>query len=265
MVTTGALAVGVVVAAAAVTAALLVLEGPTVSRGSVVATLPWMVTAGLLHALGAYGAYPAWLLPVVRLPVGVLLVFVLGTVVWVVVRQFAAVRNVTYGSGRYLAATGTGAAFVVLVAVVVTAAPSAEGLLWFAAAPVIAAVLASVGALSLGVLDPSGLARTRWVGWLVAFGFALLGATVTVGIDVFGVPTTPATAPFVVLGAALPTGSVTAAWPLALMGLLLGLSMVTALARVIDEDPSSGLVLAVALAAGTVTPAVALLASTVLR
>ena len=73
MVTTGALAVGVVVAAAAVTAALLVLEGPTVSRGSVVATLPWMVTAGLLHALGAYGAYPGWLLPVVRLPVGVLL------------------------------------------------------------------------------------------------------------------------------------------------------------------------------------------------
>lgn len=265
MVTTGTIAVGVVLAAAAFTGALLVLEGPKVSRGSVVATLPWMMTAGLLHALDAYGAYPAALSPVVRLPVGLLLVFVLGTVVWVVVRQFAAIRNVVYGSGRYLAATGTGAAVVMLAAVLVTATPSAEGMLWFAAAPVIAAVLATVGALSLGVLDPSGLARMRSVAWVVAFGFAFLGATVAVGIDVFAVPTTAATAPFVALGAALPTATVTVAWPLVLMGVLLGMSMVTALARIVEEDASSGFVLAVALAAGTVTPAVALLATTVLR
>lgn len=265
MVALGGIAVGVVVVAAALTAVLLALEGPKVDHGTVLGAGPWMVVAGLLHVLGVVGRYPPPLRPTVSLPVGVLLVFLLGTVVWVIARQFASFRNVVPPSGRYLAAAGTGSAVVVLVVLLALTVPTADGVLWFVTTPVIAAVVAGLCALSLGVLDPSALARTRWVGWFVAFGFSALGTTVAVGIDVFGRPTTAVTDPFVTLGAAFPTADVSVAWPLVLVGGLLGTAMVSALARVIEEDTGSGLVLAVTLAAGTVTPAVALLATLALR
>lgn len=265
MVALGGIAVGVVVAAAALTAALLVLEGPEVEHGTVLGAGPWMVVAGLLHVLGAVGQYPVPLRPTVSLPVGVLLVFLLGTVVWIIARQFATIRNVVPPSGGYLAAAGSGTTVVVLAVLFVVTSPTADGLLWFVTTPVVAAVVAGLGALSLGVFDPSALARTRWVGWLVAFGFSVLGTTVAVGIDVFGRPTTVVTEPFVALGAAFPTADVSVAWPLVLVAALLGVLMVSAIARVIEEDAGSGLVLAVTLAGGTVTPAVALLATLALR
>lgn len=265
MVAFGGIAVGVVVAGAAVTAALLVLEGPNVDHGSVLGAGPWMVVAGLLHVLGVVGSYPQVFRPTVSLPVGVLLVFLFGTIVWVIARQFATVRNVVPRSGRYLGAAGTGTAVVVAVVLLVITEPAVDGLLWLVTTPVLAAAIAAAGLLSLGVLDPTGLARTRWVGWLVTFGFTLLGTTIAVGIDVFGQSTTAVTRPFVAVGSALPTADVAVAWPLVLVGCLLGVLMVSALARVIEEDTSSGLVLSVALAAGTVTPAVAMLATTALR
>jgi len=265
MVSFGGIAVGVVVAGAALTAALLVLEGPDVDHGTVMGAGPWMVVAGLLHVLGTAGNYPQAFRPSVALPVSVLLVFLLGTVVWIIARQFAVVRNIAPRSGRYLAASGTGAVAVVFAVLLVLAAPTPDELLWLVTTPVAAAVVAAVGVLSLGIMDPTGLARTRWVGWLVTFGFTALGTTITVGIDVFGRPTTAATRPFVAVGASLPTADVAVAWPLAFVACLLGILMVSAVARVIEEDTSAGLVVAVTLAAGTLTPAVALLATVTLR
>jgi hypothetical protein len=186
-------------------------------------------------------------------------------VLWVLTRQFAVLRNVDGGSGRYVAAAGSGATVVLLAALALITRPGAEALFWLAAAPAAGAVLAGVGVLALGVLDSTALARMRWVGWLVAFGFTLLGVVVTVGIDAFGAATTPATAAVVSLGAGLPTASLSVAWPLVVVGSLLGLAMVSALARVVEDDAASGFVLAVALAVGTVSPSVALLATTVLR
>lgn len=265
MVALGGIAVGVVVAGAAVTTTLLVLEGPNIDYGTVLGAGPWMVVAGLLHVLAAVGTYPPVFHPAVSLPVGALLVFLLGTAVWIITRQFATVRNVVPSSGRYLAASGAGTTVVLGVVLLVLAAPTADELLWLVTTPVLAAVIAGGSALSLGVFDPIGLSRTRWVGWLVAFGFSALGTTLAVGIDVFAIPTTALTRPFVAVGAASPTASVSVAWPLALAGGLLGAVAVSVLARIIERRTSAGLVLATLLAAGSLTPAVALLATTALR
>ena len=265
MVTVGTVAIGGVVLAAVLMLVLLVLERPTVGRGAVLGALPWMIAAGLLHALGVYGPYPSGVRPLVQFPVGLLLVFVIASLLWVLTRQFAVLRNVTGGSGRYIAAAGGGAAIVLLTRLALVTSPGVEALFWLAAAPAAGATLAGVGMLTLGVLDSTALARMRWVGWLVAFDFTLLGVVVTVGIDVFGVATTPATAAVVNVGAALPTASFSVAWPLVAVGCGLGLAMVSALARVVEADAASGFILSVALAVGTVSPSVALLVTTVLR
>lgn len=265
MVTVTTVGVAAVVVTAVLTMALLALEAPAVGRSTVLGTLPWMVVAGLLHTLGIYGPYPAGMRPMVVLPVGVLLTFVVASVLWTLLRQFATLRNVDGPGGRYVAAAGSGAAVVLFAAVALVTGPGAEALFWLAAAPTAGAAVAGVALLVLGVFDPTAVARMRWVGWLVIFGFTLLGVTVTVGIDAFGAATTPATALVVSVTAGLPTASVSLAWPLVVVGCLLGLMMVSALARVVDDDPAAGYVLATALSVGTVAPAVALLVTTVVR
>jgi uncharacterized membrane protein len=265
MVALGGIAVGVVVAAAAVTTALLVMERPEIHHETVLGVGPWMVVAGLLHVLAAVGSYPPVLRPIVAFPIGPLLVFLLCTVVWVIVRQFATVRNVVPRSGRYLAASGAGTLVVLGAVLFVLTAPTPDELLWLVTTPVIAAVVAGVSVLALGIFDPTGLSQTRWVGWLVAFGFSALGTAVAVGIDVFGRSTTTAVDPLVTVGAALPTANVSVAWPLVLIGGILGFFAVSGLARIVERETSLGLMLAVTLTAATLTPAVALLATVTLR
>lgn len=265
MVSIAMVGVAAVVVTAVLTMALLALEAPAVGRNTVFGTLPWMVAAGLLHTLGVYGPYPAGMRPMVLLPVGILFTFVIASVLWVVVRQFAALRNVDATSGRYVAAAGSGAAVVLFAAVALVTRPGAEALFWLAAAPTAGAAVAGAGVLVLGVLDPTAVARMRWVGWLITFGFTLLGVTVTVGIDAFDAARTPVTALVVSVTEQLPTASISLAWPLVAVGLVLGIMMVSTLARVVDDDPAAGFVLATALAVGTVAPSVALLVTTVLR
>jgi len=265
MVTLGGIAVGVVVAGAALATVLLVMQRPEIHHETVIGVGPWMVVAGLLHVLGAVGSYPRVLRPIVAFPIGPLLVFLLCSVVWVVVRQFATVRNVVPSSGRYLAASGAGTLAVLGAVLFVLTAPTADELLWLVTTPVIAAVVAGIGVLTLGIFDPTGLSRTRWVGWLVVFGFSALGTAFAVGIDVFGRSTTPVVSPLVAVGAALPTATASVAWPLVLVSGLLGVLAVSVLARVADRDTSVGLMLAVTLTAATLTPAVALLATVTLR
>lgn len=265
MVALGGIAVGVVVAAAALTTALLVMERPAMHHGTVIGVAPWMVVAGLLHVLGAVGSYPRLLRPIVAFPIGPLLVFLLCTVVWVIVRQFATVRNVVPSSGRYLAASGAGTLVVLGAVLFVLTTPTADELLWLVTTPVIAAVVAGISVLALGIFDPTGLSKTRWVGWLVVFGFSTLGTAVAVAIDVFGRSPTAAVDPLIAVGAALPTANVSVAWPLIPMGGILGFLAVSALARIVEREASAGLVLAAALTAATLTPAVALLATVTLR
>lgn len=265
MVAPGTVGVGAVAVTATLTMALLALDGPRIDAGTVVGTLPWVVVAGLLHALGAFGAYPSGLSPVVQLPFGLLLTFVVASVLWLVSRQFAALRNVDVGTGRYVAAAGAGAATVLTLVLVLVTTPGPEALFWLAGVPIAAAVLAGVGVVSLGLFDPSALARMRWVALLVVFGFTLLGTTVAVGIDALGAATTSATAPVVALASSLPTAELSVAWPLVLLWGGVGIALVSVLARILATDRGTGLVLSAAFAAGTVAPSVALLGIAVLR
>lgn len=265
MVALGEIAVGVVVVGAALAAVLLVLERPKLRPATVLGAGPWMVVAGLLHVLGAVGNYPPAFRSVVTFPIAPVLVFLSCVVVWVVVRQFATVRNVVPQSGRYLAASGAGTLVILVTVLFVLTAPTADELLWLVTTPVIAAVAAGVGVLALGIFDPSGLSRTRWVGWFVVFGFATLGTAAAVGIDVFGWPTPPTVRPLLTVGAALPTATVSVAWPCVPVAALLGVLAVSVIARVVDRASSVGLVLAAIVTATTLTPAVALLATLSLR
>ncbi|WP_255149247.1 hypothetical protein [Halorarius halobius] len=265
MVDPGTVAVVGVALAAVVSVALLAVERPPVNGATVVAALPWVVAAGLVDALAASGAYPSVLAPVVRLPTVLAATFVVAVLVWMPLQQLATLRDFDSGSGRYLAAAGMGAAVVLLVTLLVRVGLGGRALLWLSAGPLLAAVVAAAAYVALGFLDPTTLATTRWVGYLVVFGFVLSGTVTAVAVDVYGQVGGRATATLVVLARDLPVASASVGWPAVALGALVGCGVAALVARAVRTDAVAGHVLAVAATAVTVAPGVAGLLATVLR
>lgn len=251
--------------AAVLTVALLAVQHPPVTGLTVLAIAPWAVVAGLFDALSVTGAYPGTLAPVLRLPVGLLLAFVIAGLVWVPLLQLATLRDYEPRSGRYLAAAGLGMAVVLLVTLLLRQGLDGSGLLWLSATPMLAAFLAALAYVLLGFVDPTTLATTRWVGYLVVLGFTLLGTATAVGIDVYGQGGTSVTAALVSVASDLPTASTSVGWPAALLGALVGCLVAALVARAVRSDAVSGNVLAVVVTGVTVGPAVATLLVLVLR
>lgn len=264
MVSAEAVAVGGILAAAVTTLVLLAVEGPPVDGRAVLATAPWVVAVALLDVLAGVGAYPSLVTPVLELPVGLFLGVVLAGVVWLPLLQFARMRDRAFGSARYLAAAGVGVAVVLLITLLVREGLDGAGLLWLSATPLLAVLLAGAAYVLLGFLDPTTLATTRWVGYLVVLGFTLLGTVTAVAIDVYGRVGREPTAALVGLAADLPTASTSVAWPAALLGVLAGCVVAAIVARVVRADGRVGYALAVLLAAMTLGPGVARLLETVL-
>ncbi|WP_255195606.1 hypothetical protein [Halorarius litoreus] len=251
--------------AAVLIVALLAVQRPPVTGLTVLAIAPWAVVAGLFDTLSVTGAYPATLAPVLRLPAGLLLAFVVAGLVWVPLLQLATLRDYGPGSGRYLAAAGLGMAVVLLVTLLVRQELDGAGLLWLSATPMLAAMLAALAYVLLGFVDPTTLATTRWVGYLVVFGFALLGTATAVGIDVYGQVGTSVTAALVSVARDLPTASTSVGWPAAVFGVLVGCLVATLVARAIRSDAVAGNALAIVVTGVTVGPAVTTLLVLVLR
>lgn len=264
MVSAEMVAVGAVLAAAVTTLVLLAVEGPLVDGRTVLATAPWGVAVGLIDVLAGVGAYPSLVTPVLELPVGMFLGVVLAGVVWLPLLQLATMRDHASGSARYLAAAGVGVAVVLLITLLVREGLDGAGLLWLSAAPLLAVVLAGGAYVLLGFLDPTTLATTRWVGFLVVVGFTFLGTVTAVAIDVYGRAGRGPTAWLVNLAADLPTATTSVAWPAALLSVLVGCVVAALVARVVRADALVGYGLAVLLAAMTVAPGVARLLETVL-
>jgi uncharacterized membrane protein len=251
--------------AALLTVALLAVERPPVNGLTVLATTPWAIAAGVLDGLAATGAYPATVASVLRLPAVLVVALVVAGLVWVPLLQLATLRDYEGGSGHYLAAAGLGAAVVLFTTLLLREGLDGQALLWLSAVPLLAALLAGLVYVLLGFLDPTTLATTRWVGYLVVFGFTLLGTTVTVGIDVYGQRGAGLTDVLVSVAAGLPTASTSVGWPAAVLGAVVGCVVAALVARGVRSDAVTGTLLAVVVSAATIAPAVATLFGTVLR
>lgn len=265
MVSVGTVAVAGVALAAIASVVLLILEPPRVDGLMVLAAAPWVVVAGLLDALTATGAYPPIVAPVLRLPTVLATTFVVATLVWVPLKQLATLRDVDPSSARYLAAAGLGTSVVLLVTLLLRAGLSGRGLLWLSAGPLLAAFVAGAAYVALGFLDPTTLSTTRWVGYLVVFGFVLLGTATAVAVDVYGRVGGRVTATLVELASGLPTASASVGWPAVALGVVSGCVVAAVVARASRRTPVAGYVLAVLAVAATLAPAIAQLLATVLR
>lgn len=265
MVSAETVALGAIGVAAVMTVALLAVERPPVNGLTVLAAVPWVVTAGLLDGVAATGAYPSELVRVLVLPVVLVLAFVVAGLVWMPLLQLATLRDYALGAGYYLAAAGFGTAVVLLLTLLLREGLDGQGLLWLSATPLVAAMLAAVAYVLLGFVDATTLATTRWVGYVVVTGFTLLGTTTAVGVDVYGNAGGGITGVLVSVAAGLPTASTSVGWPAAVLGAVVGCVVAALLARAVRSDVVTGNLLAVVVTAVTVAPAVATLLATVLR
>lgn len=254
-----------VVAAAVLTVTLLAVEKPPTDGLTVLATVPWVVVAGILAALSSTGAYPATVAGVLRLPAVFALTIVVAGLVWMPLLQLAALRDRAYAAGYYLAAAGLGTAVVLLVTLLLREGLDGPGLLWLSATPLLAAMLAGIAYVLLGFVDATTLATTRWVGYLVVAGFTLLGTTTAVGVDAYGQQGDGITRALVALASDLPTASTSVGWPAAVLGAVVGCVVAALVARAVRSDEVTGNLLAVVVTAVTVAPAVARLLAVVLR
>lgn len=265
MVSAGTLALVGVGAAGAASVALLVAERPPVNQLTVLAAAPWMAVTGLLHVLATGGAYPQPLVPLLRFPTVFVTAFVIAALVWVPLLQLATLRDFPPGSGTYLAAAGMGAAVVLLVTLLLREGLDGRGLLWLSATPVLAALLGGVAYFLFGFVDATTLATTRWVGYLLVTAFTFLGTAVAVSVDVYGAAGGALVGPLVDVADGLPTASASVAWPVVLLGMVVGVAVAALLARAIRTDAVLGHLLAVAAGALALGPGVARLLVAVLR
>jgi uncharacterized membrane protein len=245
-----------ILSAAALAAVLFAVERPPVTRRTVLAAAPWAVAAGVLHALATVGAYPPALAPFFQFPGVFIVAFVVGTLVWIPLLQLAAMRDYPAGTGQYLAAAGSGLSVVLLVVLLLRQGIDPDAMLWLVATPFLGAVLSAVLYFMLGFVDATTLSTTRWVGFLVVFGHAVLGTTFAVSVDAYGVlPGWPVDV-LVALGRELPTAPTSTGWPVAVAAGVLGLVIAVLVARVIRESTVTGYGLAVAVAAVSLGPAI---------
>lgn len=223
--------------------ALLSVERPPLTGRTVLAATPWVVVAAGIHTLATLGAYPATLTPYLTFPAAFVVTYVVAALTWTPLLQLAAMRDFSRGSGTYLAVAGTATAAIALFALVVWRGLSGSGLLWLSATPLLAALLATVAVLALGVFDVTAIGATRLTGFLLVFAYALLGVATAVTARVYEVT------PGGLLGrrlleaarelpAAGPAGHT---WPVALAVLLAGVLLTSAVARVVRRDETVGL------------------------
>lgn len=245
-----------ILAAAGLALVLLAAERPPVTGATALAAAPWAVVAGLLHALAGVGAYPPALARLLSFPGAFVVAFVVAVLVWVPLLQLATMRDFDPGTGQYLAAAGGGMSLVLLFVVLLRQGLGPDAMLWLAATPFAGALIAGAVYFLMGFVDPTTLATTRWLGYLVVLGFAVLGTTLAVGVDVYG--SRPGALVDVIVTAAgdLPTADESVGWPLAAIGALFGVAMAALVARVVRDSPAWGYTLAVCVAAVSLGPAV---------
>lgn len=258
MVSPTALAGAGLAVAVVLTTALLTVEHPPVNRRTVLGAFPWAVVAGCLHAMAALGAYPQLVGRFASLPAAVAVVYVLGGLTWAALLQVTVMRDYPIDTGRYLAAAGAGATFFLLLGLLFWRGLDAQGLLWLSAAPLLAAMLATVSFLALGVLDVTAVGATRLVGFVVVFAYALLGVVLAVTVHVYGAAAGNAAFEwlFAVADGLPSVPLVGTTWPASVALLLVGVGATVGLARLVRRDETYGLVALLVAGTAGLAPAV---------
>jgi uncharacterized membrane protein len=231
----------------------------TVDRRTVLATTPWMIATGVIHALAVAGAYEPPLAGVIGSPLVVPAAVVVVGVCWLPLVQFGRIRN-RADPAAYLAATGTGALIPLLVAAGLYGRPTVATLAPVAIAPAVAGVAAAAVVFVLGLGAAPSLATTRSLALLVVYAQAFHAVAVVVAVDALGVtPGGPLARAAVDVGADLPVaGAIGTGWPYAVVKLCGGALVVVVSARFLDRNEAVtyvalGIVAALGLATGVAT------------
>jgi uncharacterized membrane protein len=255
---------GAVVTLLAVGAALLVAGGlasvlPTLDRRTVLAAVPWVLAAALVHALALAGAYGGPLAGLLGTPLVVPAAVVVAGVVWLPLVGFGRLRN-RADPAAYLAATGTGALVPLLLATALYGRATVATLVPIVVTPAAAGVAAGAVVLVLGLAAAPSLAATRSLALLVVYGQAFHAVAVLVAVDALGAPASgPLARAAVRAGADLPVADVLGTgWPYAVVKLCVGALVVVAAARFVDRNATAtyvglGAVAALGLGLGVTT------------
>lgn len=178
-----ALAVGAAVSADAV----------PLSRRTLLAAAPWTVAASCAVVAARAGVYDGMGLPI-TVPRLLAAVGIVAVGCWLLFVQVAVLRDVD-ARDRYLAATGLGAAVVVLVALLVhLGGAEPPRAIWLAIAPVLAGLFAAAGYFTLGLVYTDPIVQFRLAGLyaiatVVFDGIASAAALEVLGYDEFGLVT----------------------------------------------------------------------------
>lgn len=221
----------VVIVAAIATALVLTALRVPVTRATMLAATPWMVLGGLLESLVATGAYPGVVAALLAPPQVYPAALVVGGLTWIPLLEVAAIRNRGVNAARSLATAGWAATAVLATVVLWRAAVDPAEVLWLVGVPVVAAVLAGVAYILLGLSDAEPLAYTGLLGLLVVFAHTFDGLAVALAVEVLGRTPRPPLAALVAdgtdaAGLGLPTG-----WLFVALKLLGSLLAVQLLAR----------------------------------
>lgn len=162
---------------------LLYAEHPRLSRRAIVAMVPWMVVGSGLSVLAAVADYPSAIRPAVTGVGAYVTAYAVVCLVWFAILQFARGSRQEGGLPTYLGAMGLGAAAMVVGALFLAAGDiSNQQLFWLAIAPIVAAAVAALVFLLLGLWYTEAAAYTGIVGALVVFGHALSAIATAVAV-----------------------------------------------------------------------------------
>lgn len=233
--------------------ALLYAERPPVTRGTVLALVPWMVVAPALHVLATFGGYPPAVEFLFRAPLVYVTAFTVTGISWTSLTQLSRSRLHGGNLPHYLAAMGIGAMSVVVPLVIALGSATPLELALLLGIPVGAAALAGVAYLLLILWRADAAAYTGAVGGLAVYGHTLDAVTTLAAVRLLGeTATLHLPAAIAALAGVSPTVAFAdVGWLFVPARILVALGVVAAVAPYTRREPSRGyLVLAVVAALG---------------
>lgn len=163
--------------------ALLYVQRPRVTHGTVVASLPWLIAGGVLHALRGVIGYPEVVLPVFEVPWVYLLTATIGGFAFTLIRQFSSSRGGDEFTPHYFGLMGVGLLLAPLVLLIVSAgATSPQTLFVWALVPVVAGIVTYLTLIALGLWMPSPTYFAGSAGVVVIYGVTLNGIVAALAI-----------------------------------------------------------------------------------
>lgn len=249
----------VVLAVTGAVAVLLLALRPPVTRGTVVALVPWIVVGSSLHVLYVLDAISGVTRPLFGTPTVYLTTFAVAGGCWAGLTAIGVGQKAERRIAVRLGGIGTGVALV-LVTFVGLIGLRSGGLdlattLIVAVATVVIWIVAWFG---LSLTYTTAVAKTGIVGSLVVLGHVLDGVTTAIGVDLLGVgERSPLPRLIMEQAGRLPWSDVVGVgWAFVGVKVVLAVVIVALMADYVEESPAEGRLLLAGLAAVGLGPGV---------